>query len=189
MECKQPSRVTCDRLFWQAVSGANSRLHFCVYVCCVAVARLLEYIGTGEYMVLKTSSASVSAQTDRTVITTMQQSRRNSLRFIMVCYRSSDTTYPRLKGHSQTNSLNDTFMCLWNDVHGLHCSNLFCENDLSAHLWHAHDVRGAGKKCVYYLWKGCNSEMNRESLLRYVVEKHLDIAHSCGSRFRRRHLE
>ena len=98
-----------------------------------------------------------------------------------VGYRFSDRASLQLKWLFQKHTLDETFMCRWREVYGLHCGSLFCGNNLTAHLRDAHDIHGADKKRVYCLWEGCNTEMNKESIARHVEEKHLMVVYPCGT--------
>jgi hypothetical protein len=112
-----------------------------------------------------------------------------------VNYQSSALASLRLKWRLQYHSLDETYlckweMCRWDGGYVVHCDALFCGDNLSDHLREAHNIHGADKLRVYCLWDGCGSEMNKESLVRHVEERHLGVSHRCNTcgvkRFSRR---
>lgn len=116
------------------------------------------------------------------ISTTMQQFRHYSTQppLTLVSYRSSDSALLRLKWRLQIHSLDETFHCWWDSVWGLHCNDLFCGNNLSAHLQEVHQIHGVSDESrVYCRWNQCNLELNKESLVGHIEEKHLGVVHSC----------
>ncbi|KAJ8584900.1 hypothetical protein M405DRAFT_884094 [Rhizopogon salebrosus TDB-379] len=90
---------------------------------------------------------------------------------------------------AHTHDLNEIFQCLWDGHYGLHCNDLFCGHNLSAHLREVHHIHGADKTPLYCLWNGCGLVLNKESLSRHVEERHLGIAYrcdTCGKSYSRR---
>lgn len=74
-----------------------------------------------------------------------------------------------------------TFLCEWMDEHGL--CNMQVSGDrvsMSQHLSRSHDVVGDEKSQRTCLWRGCTETMNKGSLARHVVSRHLRAGASCG---------
>ncbi|KAG1866124.1 hypothetical protein F4604DRAFT_970802 [Suillus subluteus] len=74
----------------------------------------------------------------------------------------------------------ETFQCMWDCGHGLHCNALIHGYNLPAHLREAHGIRGSDNTRVWCLWKSCNREFNKENLSRHVEEVHMGIVYECG---------
>lgn len=74
-----------------------------------------------------------------------------------------------------------TFFCEWTDEHGT--CNMDVLGDrvwMSHHLSRHHNVVGHEKTQRACLWRGCTDTMNKGSLARHVVSRHLRAGASCG---------
>ncbi|KAG9309344.1 hypothetical protein JVU11DRAFT_10580 [Chiua virens] len=75
----------------------------------------------------------------------------------------------------------DTFACEWTDERGT--CNMEILGDriwVSHHLSHHHHVVGHEKSQRACLWLGCTDTMNKGSLARHVVSRHLRAGTSCA---------
>jgi hypothetical protein len=69
---------------------------------------------------------------------------------------------------------------MWDcDTPGTHYNELFCGDELSAHL-RDHGICGTDKLHFTCLWKCCGVELNKESVVWHVKEKHLAISYACN---------
>ena len=59
------------------------------------------------------------------------------------------------------------------------CSSLVQGLEYSEHLRSHHGVGGPERAQLMCCWRGCFTEMKKESLIRHVNEKHLEIKHTC----------
>lgn len=122
---------------------------------------------------LFTPAESLSASTSSTSILPAPRLSYNDSSNVI----SGSSTRQKPMGHI----LNETFQCMWGSSHGgLHCNDLFCGYNLSAHIREAHGIRGSDKSRVICMWDSCNVELSKESLSRHVEEKHLRIVYSCS---------
>ena len=72
------------------------------------------------------------------------------------------------------------YPCCW--VTGQAACDLVVQGlDFSEHLRSHHGVGGPEKAPLVCCWSGCFAEMKKESLMRHVNEKHLEIKHACPS--------
>ena len=74
-----------------------------------------------------------------------------------------------------------TFLCEWTDEHGT--CNMVVFGDrvcMSHHLSRRHNVVGHEKSQRACLWRGCTDTMNKGSLARHIVSRHLRAGASCG---------
>ena len=74
-----------------------------------------------------------------------------------------------------------TFLCEWTDKHGRCNVPVFGDRVwMSHHLSRYHNVTGHEKSQRACLWQGCTETMNKGSLARHVVSRHLRAGASCG---------
>ncbi|KAG6378369.1 hypothetical protein JVT61DRAFT_14094 [Boletus reticuloceps] len=74
-----------------------------------------------------------------------------------------------------------TLLCQWTDEHGTCNMNVFGDRVwMSHHLSRRHNVVGHEKFQRACLWQGCADTMNKGSLARHVVSRHLRAGASCG---------
>ncbi|KAN0090661.1 hypothetical protein V8E55_004227 [Tylopilus felleus] len=73
------------------------------------------------------------------------------------------------------------FVCEWTDEHGTCNMDVIGERVwMSHHLSRRHNVVGHEKAQRACLWRGCTDTMNKGSLARHVVSRHLRAGASCG---------
>jgi hypothetical protein len=71
------------------------------------------------------------------------------------------------------------YLCCW--ITGqVVCSSLVQGLEFSEHLRSRHGVGGPDKALHMCCWNGCFAEMKKESLIRHVNEKHLEIKYGCS---------
>lgn len=88
---------------------------------------------------------------------------------------------PALPQNAENDDDVDTFLCEWTDEHGT--CNMVVFGDrvwMSHHLSRRHNVVGHEKSQRACLWRGCTDTMNKGSLARHVVSRHLRAGASCG---------
>ncbi|KAG8213521.1 hypothetical protein J3R82DRAFT_10153 [Butyriboletus roseoflavus] len=74
-----------------------------------------------------------------------------------------------------------TFFCEWTDEHGTCNMDILGDRVwMSHHLSRHHNVVGHEKTQRTCLWRGCTDTMNKGSLARHVVSRHLRAGASCG---------
>ena len=74
-----------------------------------------------------------------------------------------------------------TFLCEWTDEHGTCNMDILGDRVwMSHHLSRYHNVVGHERSQRACLWRGCTETMNKGSLARHVVSRHLRAGASCG---------
>ena len=69
-------------------------------------------------------------------------------------------------------------MCGWVTGQAI-CSSLVRFSDLPEHLRFCHGAVGPDRTNLVCRWVHCFAEMKEESLMRHVIEKHLEVRHAC----------
>ncbi|KAG6373318.1 hypothetical protein JVT61DRAFT_6459 [Boletus reticuloceps] len=70
------------------------------------------------------------------------------------------------------------YVCLW-VTNGVVCNLHFQASEFPDHLRAAHGVVGADKASLTCCWVNCFTEMKKESVMRHMNEKHLELRHVC----------
>lgn len=77
---------------------------------------------------------------------------------------------------------NRSYRCCWVIGPAL-CGLSVPGSEFPDHLRSHHGVTGSEKTPVMCCWDGCFMEMNRESLVRHVNERHLELKYACPNCF------
>jgi hypothetical protein len=70
------------------------------------------------------------------------------------------------------------YPCYWVTGQAV-CGSLVQDLEFPEHLRCHHGVGGPDKAQLMCCWIGCFTEMKKESLMRHVNEKHLEIKYAC----------